>query len=215
MRQPRPGRSNREVPCANEARHVRDQWANRWAAAARCCARFATDRRCDHSIRNIPRPADGRANTAGARALAHSSRPDRFLKAQHKGRDAAEQAIAFARSLSADSRGIDNARVTFAQDEVKLLAPLPRPNSLRDFSIFEEHMTRREGGAVLKRPSWYRWPRYYKGNPDAIIGPEDPIPYPSYSDKLDLELEIGIIVGMAAATCHSRKRKKRSRATRS
>lgn len=118
-----------------------------------------------------------------------------FLRAQQKGREAAEQALTFTRSVEADARGIDDARLSFARDEVKLLAPLPRPNSLRDFSIFEEHMTRREGGAIPKRPNWYRWPPYYKGNPDAIIGPEDPIPFPYYSDKLDLELEIGIIVG--------------------
>lgn len=118
-----------------------------------------------------------------------------WLRGQHKSREAAEQAVAFARSVAADARGIDNARLTFARDEVRLLAPLPRPNSLRDFSIFEEHMTRREGGGAPKRANWYRWPPYYKGNSDAIIGPEDPIPYPYYSDKLDLELEIGIIVG--------------------
>jgi 2-keto-4-pentenoate hydratase/2-oxohepta-3-ene-1,7-dioic acid hydratase in catechol pathway len=118
-----------------------------------------------------------------------------FLKAQHKGREAAEQAIAFALGVSPETRGVNDGRLLFERNEVKLLAPLPRPNSLRDFSIFEEHMTRREGGAVPKRPSWYRWPPYYKGNPDAIIGPEDPIPFPNYTDKLDLELEIGIIVG--------------------
>jgi 2-keto-4-pentenoate hydratase/2-oxohepta-3-ene-1,7-dioic acid hydratase in catechol pathway len=120
-----------------------------------------------------------------------------WLRGQHKSREAAEQALAFARELAPDARGLDEARLIFERREVKLLAPLPRPNSLRDFSIFEEHMTRREGGATPKRPSWYRWPPYYKGNPDAIIGPEDHIPYPYYSDKLDLELEIGIIVGRA------------------
>jgi len=118
-----------------------------------------------------------------------------FLRSQHKGREAAEQALAFARELAPDERGLDDARVVLERSEVRLLAPLPRPNSLRDFSIFEEHMTRREGGGIPKRPTWYRWPPYYKGNPDAILGPEDPIPYPPYSDKLDLELEIGIIVG--------------------
>jgi 2-keto-4-pentenoate hydratase/2-oxohepta-3-ene-1,7-dioic acid hydratase in catechol pathway len=118
-----------------------------------------------------------------------------FLRAQHKGREAAEQALAFAGELGPSDVGLDRARLSFERSEVKLLAPLPRPNSLRDFSIFEEHMTRREGGGVPKRPSWFRHPPYYKGNPDTIIGPEDPIPYPSYSDKLDLELEIGIIVG--------------------
>ena len=117
-----------------------------------------------------------------------------WLRGQHKSREAAEQALAYAGSLRTDARGLDDARLVFERSEVKLLAPLPRPNSLRDFSIFEEHMSRREG-AQPKRASWYRWPPYYKGNPDAIIGPEDPIPFPSYSDKLDLELEIGIIIG--------------------
>jgi 2-keto-4-pentenoate hydratase/2-oxohepta-3-ene-1,7-dioic acid hydratase in catechol pathway len=118
-----------------------------------------------------------------------------WLRGQHKSREAAEQALAFAGDLDAAARGLDDARLVFERSEVRLLAPLPRPNSLRDFSIFEEHMTRREGGGIPKRPSWYRWPPYYKGNPDAIIGPEDPIPFPSYTDKLDLELEIGIVVG--------------------
>jgi len=118
-----------------------------------------------------------------------------WLRGQHKSREAAEHALAFARELSPDARGIDDARLSFERQEVKLLAPLPRPNRLRDFSVFEEHMTRREGGSAPKRPSWYRRPPSYKGNPDAVLGPEDPIPFPYYSDKLDLELEIGIIVG--------------------
>jgi len=118
-----------------------------------------------------------------------------WLRGQHKSREAAEQALTFARQLPAGALGLDDARISFDRDEVHLLSPLPRPHSLRDFSIFEEHMTRREGGGIPKRPTWYRYPPYYKGNPDSIIGPEDPIPFPYYTDKLDLELEIGIIVG--------------------
>ncbi len=118
-----------------------------------------------------------------------------WLRGQHKSREAAEHAVAFARTQDRTSTGLDGARLSFERAEVKLLAPLPRPNSLRDFSIFEEHMTRREGGGIPKRPQWYRYPPYYKGNPDSIIGPEDAIPYPYYTDRLDLELEIGIIIG--------------------
>jgi 2-keto-4-pentenoate hydratase/2-oxohepta-3-ene-1,7-dioic acid hydratase in catechol pathway len=118
-----------------------------------------------------------------------------WLRGQHKSREAAERAIVFARELAPDKRGLDDARLSFARKEIRLLSPLPRPNSLRDFSIFEEHMSRREGGAPPKRSSWFRHPPYYKGNPDSILGPEDPIPFPYYSNKLDLELEIGIIVG--------------------
>jgi 2-keto-4-pentenoate hydratase/2-oxohepta-3-ene-1,7-dioic acid hydratase in catechol pathway len=120
-----------------------------------------------------------------------------WLRGQHKAREAAEQALTWVAQadLPASARGFNDARIVFDRSEVKLLAPLPRPNSFRDFSIFEEHMTRREGGGVPKRAAWFRFPPYYKGNPDTIIGPEDPIPFPYYTQKLDLELEIGIIIG--------------------
>jgi hypothetical protein len=74
-----------------------------------------------------------------------------WLRGQHKSREAAEHALAFARDLAPGARGLDDARLVFDRSEIRLLAPLPRPNSLRDFSIFEEHMTRREGGGVPKR----------------------------------------------------------------
>src|SRR5690242_5187310 len=79
-----------------------------------------------------------------------------WLRGQHKSRQAAEQALDWARAQGPGAIGLDAARVRFTRDEVKLLAPLPRPNSLRDFSIFEEHMTRREGGGLPKRPAWFR-----------------------------------------------------------
>src|SRR5439155_9671775 len=110
----------------------------------------------------------------------------------HKAREAADAAVAFAeRRLreAPDARGLDGARLVYARSEVQLLAPLPRPRTIRDFSIYEEH------GRNKKHPAWYRWPPYYKGNPDAVYGPEEPIPYPSYTQKLDREIEIGIVVG--------------------
>jgi 2-keto-4-pentenoate hydratase/2-oxohepta-3-ene-1,7-dioic acid hydratase in catechol pathway len=120
-----------------------------------------------------------------------------WLQGQHKAREAAEQAIGFARrrlDAEANPIGLDDARLVFARSEIRLLAPLPRPRTLRDFSIYEEHMTQ-AGGSGEKRPAWYRWPPYYKGNPDSVIGPEDQIPYPYYTEKLDLEPEIGIVIG--------------------
>ncbi len=115
-----------------------------------------------------------------------------WLRGAHKAREAADTAVAYAaRRLREDPQasGLDDARLVYARSEVRLLAPLPRPRTIRDFSIYEEHGTR------SKPPAWYRWPPYYKGNPDAVYGPEDPIPYPYYTEKLDLEIEIGIIVG--------------------
>jgi 2-keto-4-pentenoate hydratase/2-oxohepta-3-ene-1,7-dioic acid hydratase in catechol pathway len=92
----------------------------------------------------------------------------------------------------------NGAAVRHPVSAVHLLAPLPRPNSLRDFLVFEEHL--RNCGKVLGRtdglpPEWYNLPAHYKGNPDAIYGPEDVVPYPGYTEKLDYELEICAVVG--------------------
>jgi 2-keto-4-pentenoate hydratase/2-oxohepta-3-ene-1,7-dioic acid hydratase in catechol pathway len=78
---------------------------------------------------------------------------------------------------------------------VRLLAPL-RPRSLRDFLAFEGHMRNAFGQLGREIPNeWYEVPAYYKGMPDTVIGPEDEIPWPSYSDKLDHELELAAVIG--------------------
>lgn len=117
-----------------------------------------------------------------------------WLRGGHKSREAAEAALAYVHE--APDRC---AQFVFARSAVKLLSPLPRPNTFRDFSIFEEHGSRRDGfePEVRRRKpeNWYRWPPYYKASPESILGPEDPIPYPYYTKQLDLEPEIGIVVG--------------------
>lgn len=80
--------------------------------------------------------------------------------------------------------------------DVRLLSPLDRVGSLRDFLAFEDHVKRgaeRRGGQVPDY--WYQAPVYYKGNHRAIIGPEDECRWPPYTDYLDLELELAMIVG--------------------
>jgi 2-keto-4-pentenoate hydratase/2-oxohepta-3-ene-1,7-dioic acid hydratase in catechol pathway len=120
-----------------------------------------------------------------------------WLRGGAKSREAAEHATQFAaRRLATEPtpRGPDGARLAYAASEVRLLATIPRPNTLRDFSIYEEHMTR-SGRYSEKKPVWYTNPPYYKGNPEAIVGPGAPIPFPYYTQKLDVEIEIGIIIG--------------------
>jgi 2-keto-4-pentenoate hydratase/2-oxohepta-3-ene-1,7-dioic acid hydratase in catechol pathway len=93
--------------------------------------------------------------------------------------------------IEAGTPAADGARV----DGARLLAPL-RPRSLRDFLAFEGHM--RNALSRLDRPipdEWYEVPAYYKGMPDTVIGPEDEIPWPPWTDKLDHELELAAIIG--------------------
>jgi 2-keto-4-pentenoate hydratase/2-oxohepta-3-ene-1,7-dioic acid hydratase in catechol pathway len=76
--------------------------------------------------------------------------------------------------------------------DVQLLAPLPRPNSLRDYLVVREHVERSFGSVPEE---WYRIPAHYKGNVDEIYGPDDTVPWPAYTDKLDYELEICAVIG--------------------
>lgn len=121
-----------------------------------------------------------------------------WLRGGHKSRQALDAALAHVKQRAAGDpapRGLDDGQLIFERKSVRLLAPLPRPNSIRDFSIYEEHMTRSGRAWAVKPPAWYVTPPYYKGNPDAVFGPEDTIPFPYYTEKLDLEPEIGIVVG--------------------
>jgi 2-keto-4-pentenoate hydratase/2-oxohepta-3-ene-1,7-dioic acid hydratase in catechol pathway len=84
---------------------------------------------------------------------------------------------------------------TTTVENAMLLAPL-RPRSLRDFLAFEGHLKNTFGR--LGRPipeEWYEVPAFYRGMPDTVIGPDETVPYPFYTDKLDHELELAAVIG--------------------
>jgi hypothetical protein len=84
----------------------------------------------------------------------------RFLGTGDLGRRAAEQAI----EAAAQHAEMFGARTSYAAQEVRLLAPVPRPRVIRDFLTFEGHML--TAGKALGRasipPVWYEVPAYYK-----------------------------------------------------
>lgn len=119
-----------------------------------------------------------------------------FLAGEDHAMECAREALDYA--TSAGDESFRGAAVRRALVDVRLLAPLPRPNSLRDFLVFEAHL--RNIAKLLGRTpeipaEWYNLPAHYKGNPDAIYGPDDVVPYPGYTDKLDYELEICAVIG--------------------
>jgi 2-keto-4-pentenoate hydratase/2-oxohepta-3-ene-1,7-dioic acid hydratase in catechol pathway len=93
--------------------------------------------------------------------------------------------------------GPDGQKTVFAESDVRLLAPLPRPNTIRDFSTYEQHqqrVTRAKGNSEVPAV-WYQMPVYWKANPENTAGPDDIIQWPAYSDRLDYELEYGVYIG--------------------
>ena len=85
----------------------------------------------------------------------------------------------------------------YALEDVRLLAPVPFPPSVRDAYAFEEHI--RNAARVTGRPGvpdeWYELPVFYFSNPAAIYGPDDEIPFPAGSEELDYELEVAAVIG--------------------
>jgi 2-keto-4-pentenoate hydratase/2-oxohepta-3-ene-1,7-dioic acid hydratase in catechol pathway len=76
-------------------------------------------------------------------------------------------------------------------EEVRFLAPLRAPNSLRDFFAFRDHAERHR-----ELPeAWERVPVYFKGNRRSIVGPDEPVRWPSYTRRLDYEAEVAAVVG--------------------
>jgi fumarylacetoacetate (FAA) hydrolase len=104
-----------------------------------------------------------------------------------------------AQTLEAFFTGGGHARehAEYRLDEVRLLAPVRRPPSVRDFYVFEEHV--RNAAQVTGRPGvpdeWYELPVFYFSNPAAIYGPDEEVPYPEGSEALDYELEVAAVVG--------------------
>lgn len=79
----------------------------------------------------------------------------------------------------------------------RLLAPIDRPPSIRDFMSFEDHVvtaTAAVGGVV--DPVWYEQPTFYFSNPAAVYSPSEDVPVAPGSACWDYELEIAAVIGL-------------------
>ncbi|GLZ44084.1 hypothetical protein Acsp06_02690 [Actinomycetospora sp. NBRC 106375] len=83
-------------------------------------------------------------------------------------------------------------------DEVRLLAPIPTPPSIRDGLSFLDHLRgcyRALGRPPELHPAWSQAPAFYFGNPAAVVGPYEDVAIAPGSRMFDLELEVGAVVG--------------------
>jgi 2-keto-4-pentenoate hydratase/2-oxohepta-3-ene-1,7-dioic acid hydratase in catechol pathway len=141
--------------------------------------------------------ADKRGTDQACELAAAMLPPDMiaFFRRGKEGRERAKTTLDYVERLVTKDAllGPRGEKVIYAMDEVKLMAPVPRPNSLRDYMAFEGHAS--FSGKRQLDKGWYDMPVCYKGNPDTIIGHDDVILWPAFSDLLDYELEYGIYIG--------------------
>lgn len=117
----------------------------------------------------------------------------RFLENGCLSMSAAENAIGFARSYGNES---EVEKPLYGYNEVKLLSPIERPPSMRDYLSFEEHIKNARKIRGLEVPAeWYKRPSHYKGNPATIIGHEEDVVWPEFTEELDYELEFACVIG--------------------
>lgn len=136
----------------------------------------------------------------GAKSLPAEPIPPTMMELIHLGAEAHDYLNRLMASLEGEdplaAKGAGREPLAHRQMDVVLYPPLPRPMSLRDFYAFEAHV--KAGYALRDREvpqEWYEMPVFYYSNPGSIYGPEENIPYPSYSKALDYELEVACVIG--------------------
>lgn len=128
--------------------------------------------------------------------------------------DGGEEALVCARALVADPPA--DAIVETAT--VRILAPLPRPLSIRDALCFPEHLEKSQlaaarimaaatadpaaamaqfeaSGRLKVAASYYDFPLYYISNHLAVTGTDADVIWPAFSRFIDYELEWAAVIG--------------------
>ncbi len=118
------------------------------------------------------------------------------------GLDAARRAVAFAATELARSSTISvwkSERLIHGENEVRLLAPVPRPGKIIMVgSNYKSHITE-AGPAASKLPAArsekHTWPAAFSKFPSVLIGHRDAIVYSRHTTQLDYEAELCVVIG--------------------
>jgi 2-keto-4-pentenoate hydratase/2-oxohepta-3-ene-1,7-dioic acid hydratase in catechol pathway len=155
-------------------------------------------------------PLQAAETRRSGRASPHLADMLAFLGGAEAARDAARTAADFA---------LEHEPVLLTSfDNIQLLTPVPRPESIREFMAYEQHvincarnlrmprwraradlwLERRFGRdhtlAKKMNLAWYERPVYYKGNRFSVVGHDMDVRIPSYCKRFDYELEFGIFL---------------------
>ena len=107
--------------------------------------------------------------------------------------------------INIQSHSVGEKPIAFLMNEVQLLAPVPDPQTFRDFYAFEQHVrAARKLRGLEMHPDWFRIPIFYFSNPAAIYGHGSEIPYPRKTNELDFELEFAVIIAGAGSDIPSK-----------
>jgi 2-keto-4-pentenoate hydratase/2-oxohepta-3-ene-1,7-dioic acid hydratase in catechol pathway len=109
-------------------------------------------------------------------------------------RKMAHEALAFLPAeLLSGTRG---ETIRYPWHDVRLITPLPDARSLRDFYAFEAHVKRGFAKRNEAMPQeWYEMPVYYQTGHHNLIGTDEDVLWPSFTNRFDYELELAVVIG--------------------
>jgi 2-keto-4-pentenoate hydratase/2-oxohepta-3-ene-1,7-dioic acid hydratase in catechol pathway len=116
----------------------------------------------------------------------------KFIEGGSMAKDAAELALDYLERTGA-SVVQDGEKLLYQVGEVRLMAPVPRPVSIRDCSAFLQHNKNMRGSQDLPKV-FYELPAHYRVSCTNVVGPEAPILWPNFTEKLDYELEFAVCI---------------------
>jgi 2-keto-4-pentenoate hydratase/2-oxohepta-3-ene-1,7-dioic acid hydratase in catechol pathway len=102
----------------------------------------------------------------------------------------------------AGERELTASSATVRLDQVALMAPIPRPPSIRDSLCFLDHMRNCLAATGRSRELddvWYQIPAFYFACPTTVLGPYDDVPAAPGSACQDFELEVAAVIGTPGA----------------
>ncbi len=148
-----------------------------------------------------PRGPELRAGASTERGIVDLNAADRRIPPSVLGileAGALDAARAAAGSVLHDSRERNAAGeiLLHAPSSVRLRTPIPRPLSVRDFYAFEAHVKKgfeKRGEPMPKE--WYEIPVYYRSGNHNIIGTDEDVLWPRFTEKFDYELELAAVIG--------------------
>ena len=93
-------------------------------------------------------------------------------------------------------RGAGGERLIFEPLSVRLRTPIQHPPSVRDFYAFEAHVKKgfEKRGEPMPQ-EWYEFPVYYRSGNHNIIGTDEDVLWPRFTEKFDYELELAAVIG--------------------
>lgn len=145
------------------------------------------------------RAVDGEDDAYGYAAFMIPANMIGYLQRGPRARKLTENILAYMSEQSSRGRDIrapDGERLLFEFAEVKLLAPVPRPNIVRDCMVFLEHFRENWKRRGIEIPDvFYRRPCWATQSGAVVAGTGDPVFMPRYTKQLDFELELGLYIG--------------------